>query len=240
MRMNSIRLLGHGVLMAVLLSSTLGCVPMNSTLPVDIRTVELGQADNAQAYIRMESGQLKVAEGYDEFLKAAFIYHMPTKRPELTYEVIDQTGQLFLQQVANASVGAFPTGDGVNTWDLQFNHNVPLTLRVEFGSGKSVLKVGELLLKKFDLFLGDGDVLLDLQGVWRDDVLIKIRGGSGKLAVLMPRNIGVQISTKDEIDSLNMLNFIQEEEFYVNNLYSQSDEIMYIDLQVGEGSVIFK
>ena len=70
-------------------------------------------------------------------------------------------------------------------WQIGLNHDVPMDLTIDAGSGAVEAMLGRLTLDEFSLDIGSGAANVQLPG---GDYEISIDGGSGKLVMTLPPN----------------------------------------------------
>ncbi len=220
------------------------------------RSIERDDADEeVRATIRMGAGELNI-EGdsdLDALMDAEFVYNVAEWEPEIEYAA----GRLSVKQPSSEKL---PFDDDVRyEWDLRFNDDIPLDLRVDFGAGDADIDLSSLAvttvdiklgagdvdidaqgnetLERFELDMGAGDVKLDLRGAWTDDVDVTVQGGVGKTTLRLPSDIGVYVDVSKGIGSINADGFRIDGDDYVNDAYETSDVTLYVSVQAGIGQI---
>src|SRR3712207_5337836 len=100
------------------------------------QTVDLENAQSVETELRMGAGELNVSGGADALMEADFSYNVADWKPEVSYDVSGDTGELIVEQ---GSGGGIPGGDARNEWELRFNDAVPTDLHLQMGAGESNL-----------------------------------------------------------------------------------------------------
>jgi hypothetical protein len=220
-------------------------------------TIELGDADSVNVEIRMGAGELQVSGGADDLLEATFTYNVEDLDPGATYS----SGSLIVQDedVKAGIRSLFDLDEYRNEWDLRFNEDVPMEMKIETGAGRSVLELGELTLTKLDINSGAGDVDLDLSdsqslvrfdydmgagdstfdlsGIWEKNLDVTISGGVGELTMRLPSEVGVRIDIDAGIGSIDTSGLMKEGDIYTNAAYGESDIQLNISISAGIGQI---
>jgi len=217
------------------------------------RVIERGDADELRANIRLGAGNLQIEGGATDLLEAEFVYNVAEWKPEIEYAA----ERLTVKQPPSKKL---PFDEDVRyEWDLRFNDDVPLDLRVNFGAGEAEIDLGSLAvqtldmklgagdveidtegnetLERLELDMGAGDVRLDLRGAWTDDVDVTIQGGLGKTTVRLPKDLGVHVNVSKGIGSINADGFRIDGDDYVNDAYETADVTIYVTIQAGIGQI---
>ncbi len=219
----------------------------------ETRVVELDGADEVRTSIRMGAGKLEIDGGAESLLEADFTYNVAEWEPQVKYE--DE--RLTIRQPRSNKL---PFNEDVRyEWDLSFNNDVPLEIRIDFGAGNGDIDLTDLAvttvdmklgagdveidarnnetLERLELDMGAGDVKIDLRGAWTDDVDVTIQGGVGKMTVRLPEDLGVRVAVTKGIGGINANGFRIEDGDYVNDAYEDADAVVYVTIQAGIGQV---
>lgn len=251
------------IIAAVLLIS-LGCTVGNFSsidtvtvgeLNKESQTVEVGDAQEVRVYIKMGTGELKVNRGADRLMRANFTYNVADWKPQVDYTVTDGSGRLNIRQPNSDQISI--RSDIRYTWDLKFNEEVPLDMRIECGAGSGNIDLGKLNVTQLDaklsagdftidlsdnqslthleLDMGVGDASVNLNGDWEHDVEVYIQGGVGKTTLRLPKNIGVRVIVAKAIGAINAQGLTRDGNVYVNDAYGVSPVTIEINVQSGVG-----
>ena len=221
------------------------------------KVVELGQADEVRVDIKMGAGELKVDSGAESLLEADFTYNVDAWQPEVDYSVKDGNGRLTIRQPNTSQLSI--RGDIRYEWDLAFNEDVPLDMRIECGAGSGDIDLGELNITQLDVKVGAGDMLVDLSGNeslsrlefdmgagdltvdlngnWTEDVDVDLQGGVGKTTLLLPKDIGVRVNVTKAIGDIDASGLYNRGSYYANEAYGESDVTVEISIQAGVGQI---
>jgi hypothetical protein len=126
--------------------------------------------------------------GGDALVEANFAYNVADWKPDVIYEVEDDTGKLSVEQ--GSGQGVRLGGEARNEWVLRFNDEVPTDLQVEMGAGESNLDLDSLTLTGLDLKIGADQTMVDLTGDYQQDLDASIQGGVGEATVRLASEIG--------------------------------------------------
>ena len=199
------------------------------------RTVGLGGATAARAALDLGLGELTIGGGAPELLAATFEYTIPEWRPELAYEVREQTGRLTIRQPSSQR----PHGatNARNHWDLRFAHDVPLDLGLKLGAVEGKLHLGRLALTGLQLELGTGNLTLDLSETMSRNLHIPIRAGVLNLKLIVPGNTGVQVEVRSPVLNVHARGWQRARHIWVNEAYGATPETLRIAIDSGVASI---
>jgi hypothetical protein len=247
------------VMGAFLLS--LGCLDVVQVgkLQTESQSVEKGEAETVQVEIKMGTGSLKIGGGADNLMNADFTYNVAEWKPEVNYQVKDNIGKLTISQKSDNGMGKLPLGKARNGWDLRFNNNVPMKLKIDLGAGENHLHLGPLSLtsldigmgageldldlsgtpslKKLNLNMGVGDVTVDLTGDWKNDLAAQINNGIGRISLCLPDNVGIFASAERGIGQVSACGFKRHGSTYYNDAYEESDVTLNLNVDAGIGQI---
>jgi hypothetical protein len=198
------------------------------------QTVDLENAQSVETELRMGAGELNVSGGADALMEADFSYNVADWKPEVSYDLSGDTGELIVEQ---GSGGGIPGGDARNEWDIRFNDEVPTDLHLQMGAGESNLDLDSLTLTGLDLQMGAGETTVDLTGDYGQDLEARIQGGVGEATVLLPSEVGVRAKAEGGIGKIDAQGLQREGDSYVNDAYGDSDVTLEVDVQGGVGQI---
>ena len=220
-------------------------------------TIEREGAESVRVTLKMGAGELSVDKGAEELMEGDFTYNVSDWKPEVDYAVTDGLGQLTIRQRSDKlSIGS----DARNTWDLRFNDEIPLDMRIECGAGEpdidlAGLNITELSVKlgagsthvnisdnpglsRVDLDMGVGSADIDLSGPWTQDAEVTIQGGIGSMTLRLPSDVGVRVDTTRGLGDLETSGLYREDGSWVNEAYGETDVTLEISIQTGIGQVV--
>lgn len=230
-------------LLLVILTATLvvsGCISSDDgTAKVgDLRTedtyVEIGEADAVEVNVDMGQGNLQVRTGGNELMEAIIKYNVEEWKPRFTYV---EEGEIWNLTVRQPGQDLRIEGDARNDWDLRFGLVVPMAMNVEIGAGNADIQVGGLDLVSLSVSTGVGKVDLDLSGSWSDHLVVRVGTGTGEVGLIVPSDIGVQISIKQGVGTVIAPGFTQVEGNYKNAAFDTADILMLIAVDIGTGNL---
>jgi len=229
----SFAILLTAALIAVLVS---GCrfVRRPGELRTKTETVELGGAESVAVELNLRAGQLTIDGGADALMEAEFAYNIPDWEPTVSYDVSGDQGELTVEQ---PDIEELNLGETHNEWDLRFAEDVPLDVEVDLGAGMSTLNVADLSLTSLDIRAGAGDVTLDLDGEWADELDVSMEGGVGQATVYLPADVSVRAEVEGAIGEVDATGLSQEGGAYVNDAYEGGDPTLELAIRAGVGQV---
>ncbi|MCA9874087.1 MAG: hypothetical protein KC441_10545 [Anaerolineales bacterium] len=224
---------------AVLLLTITGCIGTFDVGPTqtESQSIELGDADTAQATIKMGVGELSINGGAANLMDGEFTYNIEQWKPEVSYEIRRGEGQLEVSQPEVTDINGIPNNDINYKWDLRFANDVPMTMAVDLGAGKSDLVLGDIFLTDLNINVGVGETNIDLTGDWRESANINVKGGVGSTTLKLPQNVGVRVNTNTGLGSVDVYGLIRNGDVYTNDLYGQSDVELEISVSGGVGAI---
>jgi len=228
------------VLLAALLLT--GCTEVGEPVTEPF-VIELGSAQRANIDLLMGAGELTVTGGAKALLEADVVYNIPSWRPNVTYNVTGEAGNLVMRQPgAGTVVGA---GNFTDEWDVRVNEKVPMDMVVRTNNGKAVLTLGNINLdtldidigasdvelivrgkprvRRIDLDMSTGDAIVDLNGTFGRDLDAHIKGGVGALLLKLPSGYGVNLETKGGLGTITPVGFQMRGNRFMNDRYGRPD-----------------
>ncbi len=201
----------------------------------DTHSFELGQVRSLEVDLTVNIGSLRVSGGAESLADAEFRYNVAEWKPKVDYSESGGRATLVIKQPdhQNRSV----SDKAKNSWEIELNNGVPLTLNLDMGIGESVLALGGTSLTALDVDQGIGEMTLDLTGEWARDLDVNIDGGIGSATVRVPDDVGVRITAHAGIGGVSALGFKRRGDAYVNNAYGETDITIEIDVDAGIGSI---
>ncbi len=225
-------------------------------LQTESRSIEQVDAESVRAEIEIGAGELDVNGGVADFLQADFIYNITELKPEVK---LSDDVLTILTPETEGTASFWDLDDYRNEWDLHFNNNVPMEMRVFLGAGRANLNVGDLTLTRLDVDTGAGEVNLDLNGSsaltrleitagvgavivdltgdWQTDLNAGIEAGVGELTLLLPSSACVRVTVEGGINDTNTTGLTKDGDDYVNDACGLSDVTLRIDISAGIGNI---
>lgn len=244
-------------LVALVATSCIGRVRVGD-LQTDTETVELGGAESARVELSMGAGQLNLSGGASDLMNAEFSYNVADWQPEVSYATEGNEGVLTVSQPGMEEDFGIPDDDVENRWEISLADDVPLELQVQLGAGDSNMELASLNLQSLHMGTGAGDVELNLGGTlsdldvemgagqvelnlseeWQQDLDAVIRGGVGRLSLLLPSSSGVRVEVEQGIGNVNTSNLQQDGNTYVNDAYGEAETTLNIRVEGGVGEIV--
>jgi len=153
-------------------------------------------------------------------------------------------------------VGSWWDLDGYRyEWDLRFNDDVPMEMKVEMGAGSADLELGSLSLTTLDIEIvagevkvdlsdsssltrldveaGVGQVTVDLTGNWQDDLDANISSITGEVTLRLPRSACVRVDVEGGLGKVDTQGLTRDGDDYVNDACGESEVTLRIDIKAG-------
>lgn len=227
------------LVLSTLFLATISCswTTRAGELQQDSTTIPLDGAEAVSVNLRMGAGEMTVASGTGMLVDADFTYNVPDWEPTIDYSVSGGQGTLFIEQPDVQNLGL----DNYRyEWYLRFNPDVLLDMDINLGAGRSTLDFSQLAVTDLQLRMGAGEVELDLNGDRQNDLVGSIRGGVGRLTILLPENVGAFVSIRGGIGSIDASDLQQTDNGYVNEALGDSEATITLDIEGGVGEIEFK
>ncbi len=199
----------------------------------DTQSIDLQGAKSVSASLEMPAGRLTMQGGATHLLDADFHYDLSDGKPEVSYTVSGDHGQLTLNQGPNRP----HFGTSHNDWILRFGNSVPLDMNLQMGAGQSNLRLGDLPLNRLNIEMGAGELNLDLTGDRKTNLDADIQGGAGKALVHLPRNVGFRVHASGGIGSVNAPGLHREGDEYTNDAYGKTPVAIEMNIEGGVGEI---
>jgi hypothetical protein len=229
------RELGKAVVLALVVPLLLaGCVSTGE-VRTDSERVELGGAESVLVEVNMGAGALLIDGGADDLLEAEFTYSHESWKPELEYDVSGTEGRLSIRQPSEVKTVGWPNVH--YEWDLRFNSDVPMEMKINLGVGGGDLDLGGLNLARLEIDVGVGGAEIDLSGSRERDLQATIHGGVGGLKVVLPEDVGVRVEAESGLGSVDASGFNREGDVYTNDAYGRTDTTVNVMVDVGVGGL---
>jgi hypothetical protein len=218
-------------LLGALVSLT-GCVIHTATGPTehDYKVIERDSAGSLNATVHMGAGNLRIGSGTEKLVRADFAYNVPDWKPEVQYS----SGVFTVRQPDTHRVRF---GNSHYDWDLRFNREVPIDLRIEFGAGDAHLDLGSLALRRVDVQMGVGKINMDLRGQVKNDYDVSVQGGVGEATIYLPADAGVDAEAQGGIGEIKAQGLRHEGSHYYNEAWQKAKHSVRLNIQGGVGSI---
>lgn len=196
--------------------------------------VGLGDAQAVKVNLDIGQGTLWVSPGGDHLMEATFKYNVDRWKPAFTY--VDE-GEYWNLSVRQPRQDLEVKGDVRNEWDLSFGLVVPMEMNVDLGSGDANVHVSGLDIISLSVSTGAGKLDLDLSGSWYGNVLVRAGSGAGDVGLIVPSDMGVQISVQQSAGTVIAPGFTRVQGNYVNSAFDTAELVMLIAVDLGSGNL---
>lgn len=250
------------LVLVVVMFATIGCRQNRiraeiGELQIESETVELDDAETVEVEINMGAGELEISGGANELLEADFVYNVDELEPDVDY----RSGMLTVS-TPNVDIGIgswWDLDDYIYEWDLHFNDDVLMEMKVEMGAGSADLELDSLSLTRLDIETGAGDVYVDLSnssfltrldleagvgqitvdlaGNWQDDLDANISSGVGELTLRLPHSACVRVDVDGGLGDVDTRGLTRDGNDYVNDACGESEVTLRIDINAGVGAI---
>jgi uncharacterized protein DUF2154/cell wall-active antibiotic response 4TMS protein YvqF len=202
----------------------------------DTQSVELQGAKSVDVDLNLPAGALNLAGGSSHLMEAEFHYDRRRDKPNVSYSVSADRGQLRVNQDGNHWHTGWDGGND-NDWDMKVANGVPLDLHLEMGAGQSNLHLNGVQVKDLDVHMGAGQLDLDLTGPRTISMNGTIEGGVGQATVRLPKDVGVHVEASGGIGSVDPRGLKREGDAYVNDAYGKTPTNIELTIHGGIGSI---
>lgn len=220
----------------LLLMGMVSCVRVGEVIYED-KTIELDAAEEVDAVLKMNAGELRLEGGSTHLMDAEFITNVERWRPVVEYELLGKRGILKIRQGKSSRI---PVGNSENRWTVRFNEEVPLSLTLDFGAGEGDLDLRGVHLLSLDIDMGVGDLSLDLSGVRTADIPVTIDGGVGSAVLYLPRNMDIRVRVDGGLGSVDADGFLKSDGVYTYDAPGRESSRLDIKVDAGIGSIELK
>jgi hypothetical protein len=197
------------------------------------QTVDLQAAKSVNSSVQTSAGQLTISGGSSHLLEADFSFSDSYGSPHVDYHVDSGVGQLTISQDDRSS----HFGVSHNDWNLHFNNEIPMELKVDMGAGQGRLRLRDLPLTRLKVDMGAGQVDVDLTGDRKKDLDADIEGGVGQATVRLPSKVGVVVHASGGLGSINARGFKHNGDEYTNDVYGKTPATIHLKVEGGVGEI---
>ncbi len=197
------------------------------------QTVDLQGATSVSANLNLPAGQLNVKGGSSHLVEADFAYDNMDAPPKIDYSVNGGQGDLSVNEPDSGV--HFGTHD--DTWNLQFNDDVPLDMTLQMGAGQDDLEMADVNLTRLEVHMGAGQMTLDLTGPRKHDLSVDIQGGVGQATIRLPKDVGVRAHASGGIGTVSVKGLTKNGDEYVNAVYGKTPTTIDVTVNGGIGVI---
>jgi hypothetical protein len=184
-------------------------------IPSDSEKVSIPLEGATSAYVKLDHGAgrltLRSGAGTGEILNGTF-------GNGLSYKSHLEAGRLELKLRTSQQFWAWWPGESMD-WDICFNNEIPLILKIDSGASASVLDLSGLRVTDLDIDTGASSTELILPAN-AGNTHVDIDTGASSLKVTIPVSVAASIRVKSGIASVNIDSRFQS---LAGGLYQSSD-----------------
>jgi predicted membrane protein len=217
----------------------------------------------AHTNIRFPAGILNISPSEKhKFFSSSFHSCNDFREPQINFNEEESKATLKISAREEQQNIKFNDSDTSScTWNLNFNKKIENSFDISMIAGVGKIDLSECKLTSFDFKMTAGEIQLDLSntsvpyvnfkaaageveidlsGEWKNDLRANIKGGVGEITVFVPNNIGVKIEISGILGEINAPTFKKKRKTYVNKMYGQTSETLYLDIFGGIGEINIK
>ena len=202
---------------------------------------DLGSEERAEVDIKFGTGNLNISalnEGSGQLVQGT-VDLSRDERVTDSYRVSNGVGYYTLESQGSWSWGAEVFTDQGKDWDLGLNRDIQLDLEVDAGAGKSVLDLGVLNLRRFNLDGGVGQVTVKLPAAGRYDMTIN--GGVGQVTLMVPEGLAARVRVDGGLGGVDVQgDFQRQGDVYITGDYNTAADRATIEVNGGVGRTVIK
>lgn len=110
--------------------------------------------------------------------------------------------------------------------------------RMEVGAADfRIQEIGNLNVERLQVDAGVGDVVLDFTGQWRDDAVVAVNMGLGRLRLRFPRDLGVKLEREAFLTSLDAGGLENRGDAYYSPEWEGAERRITVEVSSALGSV---
>ncbi len=158
-------------------------------------------------------------------------------RPKMRYKATDKEGFLELSEEGKRDRFQFGRWGEEHSWDLRFNSETPLTLKINTGASSNYLDFSSLKVTYLELKTGLSKNEIRFGSL--TSTRAKISAGASQIIIFIPRSIGAKIEADTALTStnLNELGFRKQGDVYFSSNYSTAENRLDLELDTGVSSL---
>jgi N-terminal domain of toast_rack, DUF2154/Domain of unknown function (DUF5668) len=196
-------------------------------------TVDRQGAASVNTSIQSSAGQVTIGGGSSRLLDADFNFSDSYGAPKVDYHVASGVGELSLTQDDRGP----HFGVSHNDWNLRFNNEVLLDLKIDIGAGEGRLRLRDIPVTRLALNMGAGRVDIDLTGDRKGDVDADIKGGVGQATIHLPTKVGVVAHASGGLGTITAHGLKHDGDQYTNEAYGKTPATIRLKVEGGVGQI---
>ncbi|HAZ03966.1 MAG: hypothetical protein A2W95_18850 [Bacteroidetes bacterium GWA2_40_14] len=220
------------------------------------QTIKKSKTDHIKALIHVTGGQLFVTGGATELALVKLTYSKDEWDPTISFAEDQNVGKLTVMAKMKEEDNNIEDN---NICRIQLNSGLHYSLGVVLGAGladadfsgmnvsKALFRLGvgsfKVNLSNTSVPLlkveaGIGEALFDLSGGWKNDLSATINAGIGQMHLVVPANVGVKVTVKGFLGSVETPGFRKVGKEYTNALYGKTKHNLEFDITGAVGTVV--
>ena len=210
--------------------------PLNVPLASDIRGVDVS-VDTGTSVLVIDGNA-----GGEQLASGAIEYYDKEKEPEQKVSRDGDRMVINLNHHADGPFSWFGSGGAKNPrWELHLAREIPVTLKVDVGTGSSNLNLSNVRLERLEVDAGTGNIEVQMPSPSGTVPLI-VDAGTGRLVITLPEGVQARIKVDTGTGSTAIPTRFQKqgEDTYISSGYATASNKLEIDLEMGTGDVEIK
>ena len=194
----------------------------------------LDGAKRVRVELEMHTGQLRIDDRRGKLFEADLVYQSKQSKPNVDYKVSHGEGKLSIRQ---------PFGevevkeDAWNEWEIGLSRQVPLDLKLDCGSGKRILELGEVDLAGVDVQIGSGETVMDFTSYRSHGFEARINHGTSSLLLRLPERAGVCVEVENTTGKVNYSGLRKEGNKYLNDSCEHTETALRFQIRSAGGEL---
>src|SRR5262249_9190706 len=132
--------------------------------------IALDKSELVRVNLKMGVGELMVASGTSKLMEGEYSWDFASGEPVIDYRPGAPADLTISQR------GGGHASNGKCTWEIKLSESVPLEVEAKLGVGEAHLDFGKLDLRRLDINMGVGELMLDLKGTPKRSYDVRIHG----------------------------------------------------------------
>jgi hypothetical protein len=178
----------------------------------------------------------------EQLIAGTLEYYDKEKAPEQSINRNGDRAIINLEQRGDGPFSWFHFGDTRSPrWDLHLAMGIPVTLKVDVGTGSTNLDLSALKLERLEVDAGTGNIMVQLPKPSGTTPVV-IDAGTGSLDVTIPEGVEARIKVDTGTGNTHVASRFQKQndednEIYISSGYSSSTNKLDLDIDLGTGNV---
>ena len=215
-----------------------GCSPGNINAPEEIQVIDAKKAKDVEISIYSQKNNINLSGGANNLMVGKFHYFLPTRRVNLSYEEIKESGYLKIEEKYFPSIGQFPKQEQLNAWQLVLSHQLPIDFNISFGEGRAELDLRQIAVRRLKIDLDKGTMMLNFMKPFADSLYARIKNEDGQITLKLPSDIGIYVEAADEATVVNAPGLKKNGRIFTNEFYKKENTALRFFVSTsGQGKI---